>query len=96
MAGNMYEDPKIIGEKAMDLHRAILSLMEELEAIDYYNQRAEATTDPELKKVLEHNRDDEKEHASLLIEYIRRVDEKFAKELKEKLFTEKSLGELGD
>ena len=96
MAGNMYEDPKIIGEKAMDLHRALSSLMEELEAIDYYNQRAEATTDPELKKVLEHNRDDEKEHASLLIEYIRRVDEKFAKELKEKLFTEKSLGELCD
>jgi len=96
MAGNMYEDPKIIGEKAMDLHRAISSLMEELEAIDYYNQRAEATTDPELKKVLEHNRDDEKEHASLLVEYIRRVDGKFAKELKEKLFTEKSLGELGD
>lgn len=96
MAGSMYEDPKIIGDKAMDLHRAISSLMEELEAIDYYNQRANATKDPELKKVLEHNRDDEKEHAVLLIEYIRRVDERFAKELKEKLFTDKSLGELGD
>lgn len=92
MAGNMYEDPKVIGEKAMDLHRAIASLMEELEAIDYYNQRVFATKDPELKKVLVFNRDDEKEHASLLIEYIRRVDEPFAKELKEKLFTKKSLG----
>lgn len=96
MAGNLYEDPKEIGEKAMDLHRAIASLMEELEAIDYYNQRANATKDPELKLVLEHNRDDEKEHASLLLEYIRRVDEKFAKEMKEKLFTNESLGKLGD
>jgi hypothetical protein len=92
MAGNMYEDPKVIGEKAMDLHRAIASLMEELEAIDNYNQRVFATKDPLLKKVLVFNRDDEKEHASLLIEYIRRVDERFAKELKEKLFTRKSLG----
>ncbi|MGB9694868.1 MAG: ferritin [Caldisericaceae bacterium] len=96
MAGNMYEEPKVIGEKALDLHRAISSLMEELEAVDYYNQRANATKDPELKKVLEHNRDDEKEHASLLVEYIRRVDEKFGKELKEKLFTKESLGKLGD
>jgi hypothetical protein len=96
MAGNLYEDSKLVGKKAMDLHRAISSLTEEFEAIDYYNQRASVTKDPELKKVLEHNRDDEKEHASLLIEYIRRFDQRFAKELKEKLFTEKSLGKLGD
>jgi len=49
MAGNMYEDPKELGEKAMDFHRAIASLMEELEAIDYYNQRITATKDPDLK-----------------------------------------------
>ncbi|BAL81557.1 ferritin family protein [Caldisericum exile] len=95
MAGNMYEDPKVIGERAMDLHRAIASLMEELEAIDYYNQRVEATSDPELKKILIHNRDEEKEHAAMLIEYLRRVDPKFEHELKDYLFTTKDFGEMG-
>ncbi len=95
MAGNMYEDPKLIGDKAMDLHRAISSLVEELEAIDYYNQRVNTTSDQNLKKILTHNRDEEKEHAAMLIEYLRRIDQKFEKELKDYLFTEKDFGQMG-
>ncbi|MCD6427310.1 MAG: ferritin [Caldisericaceae bacterium] len=92
MAGNLYE--KELSEEAMDLHRAISSLIEELEAVDYYNQRAEITKDEELKKIMEHNRDEEKEHAAMLIEYLRRKDLTFEKELKEFLFTEGSITEL--
>ncbi|MEX2165035.1 MAG: ferritin-like domain-containing protein [Sulfuricaulis sp.] len=73
-----------------DMHRAIVSLMEELEAIDWYNQRAGACKDPALQAILEHNRDEEKEHASMVLEWIRRKDPVFSKELKDYLFTEKS------
>ena len=79
----------------MDFHRAIASLMEELEAIDYYNQRITATKDPDLKTLLIHNRDEEKEHAAMLIEYLRRVDPIFEKEFKEVLFSEKRFEEMG-
>ena len=72
------------------MHRAIKSLMEELEAVDFYNQRVDACSDPELKIILAHNRDEEKEHASMLLEWIRRKDKTFEKELKDYLFTEKS------
>jgi hypothetical protein len=71
------------------MHRALVSLQEELEAIDRYNQRAAVCKDRELKAIIEHNRDDEKEHASMLMEWIRRADGRFAKELKIYLFTKK-------
>ena len=70
-----------------DMHRAIVSLMEELEAVDWYNQRADACKDMELKAILTHNRDEEKERASMVLEWIRRNDSKFSSELKEYLFT---------
>lgn len=70
----------------MDMHRAITSLMEELEAIDWYNQRVDAATDPELKRILKHNRDEEKEHAAMVLEWIRRRDSKMNEELREALF----------
>ncbi len=73
---------------ARDMHRAIVSLMEELEAIDSYNQRASLCKDTELKSILTHNRDEEKEHAAMLLEWIRRNDLKFSKQLKDYLFTE--------
>jgi len=73
------------------MHRAILSLMEELEAVDWYNQRAEACPDPELKAILVHNRDEEKEHAAMTLEWIRRNDPVFDKELRDYLFTEKPI-----
>jgi ferritin-like protein len=74
-----------------DMHRAIVSLMEELEAVDWYNQRADACQDGELKAILEHNRDEEKEHASMLVEWIRRKDPWFSTQLKDSLFTVKSI-----
>ncbi|MEZ5444973.1 MAG: ferritin-like domain-containing protein [Gammaproteobacteria bacterium] len=80
-----------LSDEVRDMHRAIVSLMEELEAVDWYNQRAYACKDPVLKKVLEHNRDEEKEHAAMVLEWIRRNDERFSDELKDYLFTTKSL-----
>ncbi len=75
-----------LSEKTKDMHRAITSLMEELEAVDWYNQRAEACTDPDLKAILEHNRDEEKEHAAMVLEWIRRQDPKMDHELRDNLF----------
>jgi hypothetical protein len=71
-----------------DLHRGIVSLMEELEAIDWYQQRVDAAEDAELREVLGHNRDEEKEHAAMLLEWIRRRDPEFDTRLREHLFTE--------
>ena len=74
------------------MHRAITFLMEELEAVDWYNQRVEACKDKELKAILEHNRDEEKEHAAMDLEWIRRRDSVLDKELKDYLFTDKKIG----
>ena len=65
--------------------------MEELEAVDWYNQRVDACKDPELKEILEHNRDEEKEHAAMVLEWIRRRDSVLDKELKDYLFTDKKI-----
>jgi hypothetical protein len=73
MASDTYHEPlELIPEPTKDLHRAISSLMEELEAVDWYQQRAGATQDPDLRAVLEHNRDEETEHAMMVLEWIRR------------------------
>ena len=74
--------------RSRDYHRAIVSIIEELEAIDWYHQRVTATTDAELRAILEHNRDEEKEHAAMLLEYLRRRDTALSKELEEYLFSE--------
>lgn len=74
-----------------DMHRAITSLMEELEAIDWYNQRVDACKDSDLKAILIHNRDEEKEHAAMLLEWIRRKDQTFDKKLKDYLYSEKPI-----
>ena len=90
----LHEDPRDLSDATRNMHRAIVSLMEELEAVDWYNQRADACTDPELKAVLEHNRDEEKEHAAMMLEWIRRKDPTFSKYLKEFLFTEDPLVDM--
>lgn len=88
MTSEVYHEPvEELSEEVRDMHRAIVSLMEELEAVDWYNQRAAACKDPELKAILEHNRDEEKEHAAMTLEWIRRHDAKFHQELGERLFT---------
>jgi hypothetical protein len=85
-----YHEPvEELSDETRDMHRAIVSLMEELEAIDWYNQRANACKDPDLKAILAHNRDEEKEHAAMVLEWIRRHDRQLSKELKEFLFTDK-------
>lgn len=92
MAHEGYHEPvEELSEKTKDMHRAILSLMEELEAVDWYNQRADACKDQALKAVLIHNRDEEKEHAAMILEWIRRQDPSFDKELKDYLFSDKPL-----
>ena len=80
-----------LSKETLFLHYAITSLMEELEAVDWYNQRVDACKDKVLKAILAHNRDEEKEHASMVLEWIRRNDPSFDKELKDYLFTTKPL-----
>jgi len=87
-----YHEPvEELSAETRDMHRAIVSLMEELEAVDWYNQRADACKDTALKAILEHNRDEEKEHAAMVLEWIRRQDPSFSGELKDYLFTEKPI-----
>lgn len=73
--------------QTIEFHRAIVSLMEELEAVDWYNQRFDACTDAQLKAILKHNRDEEIEHASMALEWIRRNFPKFDEALRTYLFT---------
>ncbi len=80
-----------LSDETRDMHRAITSLMEELEAVDWYNQRVDACKDEDLKAILAHNRDEEKEHAAMVLEWIRRQDALFDKELKDYLFTERNI-----
>lgn len=92
MASVGYHEPfEALSAETRDMHRAIVSLMEELEAVDWYNQRAEACHDEALKGILQHNRDEEKEHASMLLEWIRRRDGKFAGHLRDFLFTDQPI-----
>jgi hypothetical protein len=72
--------------RTRDFHRAVVSVVEELQAIDWYAQRVDATGDPELRAILQHNADEEKEHASMLLEWIRRQDPVFEAHLRTYLF----------
>src|SRR5713101_6760428 len=90
----LHEDPNKLGPEVIDQHRAIVSLMEELEAVDWYNQRAKATSNAELRAIMEHNRDDEKEHASMVLEWLRRSDPVLMQHFKTYLFTEGSITEI--
>ena len=92
MSNEGYHEPtEEMSDEARDLHRAIVSLMEELEAVDWYNQRMDVTKDDELRAVLKHNRDEEMEHAAMVLELIRRRVPEFDKELRDWLFTDKPL-----
>ena len=92
MAHDGYHEPvDTISPSTRDRHRAIQSLMEELEAVDWYNQRVDACSDPELRAILAHNRDEEKEHAAMVLEWIRRKDPHFDHQLKDYLFTDKPI-----
>jgi ferritin-like protein len=87
MAHEGYHEPvDKLSPQTMDFHRAVVSLIEELEAVDWYNQRVDACTDPELRAILAHNRDEEIEHAAMTLEWIRRRNAVFDRELREALF----------
>ena len=90
----LHENAETLGADVIDTHRAIVSLMEELEAVDWYNQRAKATSNPELRAILEHNRDEEKEHAAMALEWLRRSDPKLSQHLKTFLFTDGPISEI--
>src|SRR5262245_27607402 len=83
----LHEAASDLSAKALDDHRAYRSLMEELEAVDWYAQRVEAASDEQLAAVLAHNRDEEKEHAAMVLEWLRRSDPTLDRHLRRYLFT---------
>jgi ferritin-like protein len=86
-SATLHEPAEKLKTQTIDFHRAMVSLMEELEAIDWYRQRSEACMDSQLRAILEHNMNEEIEHASMALEWIRRNVPKFDEALKTYLFT---------
>ena len=93
---SLHESAEQLRPETIDRHRAVASLMEELEAVDWYDQRIDAATDNELKEILAHNRDEEKEHAAMVLEWLRRHDPKLNEHLRTYLFTDKRLLDIED
>ena len=87
----LHESASKLKPETIDRHRAVASIMEELEAVDWYDQRIDAAGDAELRQLLAHNRDEEKEHASMMLEWLRRHDPKLDAHLRTYLFTDKNL-----
>ena len=85
---SLHEAAEKLSPATIDRHRATVSLMEELEAVDWYDQRIDATTDEALKEILRHNRDEEKEHAAMVLEWLRRHDAVLDEQLRHYLFKE--------
>jgi ferritin-like protein len=97
MASNSesYHEPfELLSDETRDMHRALVSVMEELEAIDWYQQRAEACSDDELKEILLHNKNEEMEHAMMGIEWIRRHSSDFDEKMKTYLFTSSPITQI--
>lgn len=91
MAGSsasFHEDTDNLNPETRERHRAIVSVMEEMEAVDWYDQRVDATADDELRAILAHNRDEEKEHAAMTLEWLRRHDPVWDEQLRTYLFTD--------
>ncbi|MDY7103567.1 MAG: ferritin-like domain-containing protein [Actinomycetota bacterium] len=87
-SAELHESPDELSPETIDRHRAIVSFQEEAEAADWYDQRVDATKDAELAAILAHNRDEEKEHAAMLLEWIRRHDAVWDDQLRTYLFTD--------
>src|SRR5581483_8010169 len=90
----LHESADVLGVDVIDRHRAIVSIGEELEAVDWYDQRAAATPDASLRAVLEHNRDEEKEHAMMTLEWLRRRDTVLDRHMRTYLFTDAPITEI--
>ena len=86
-SATLHEPVEKLKPETPDIHRAVVSLMEELEAIDWYRQRADACGDEQLRAILEHNLNEEIEHASMVLEWLRRHVPKIDAALKTYLFT---------
>jgi ferritin-like protein len=93
-SAELHEPAEKLGPATIDRHRAIVSLMEELEAVDWYDQRVAASDDDELRAVLAHNRDEEKEHAAMTLEWLRRQDPALDQVLRQYLFTSDPITEI--
>lgn len=92
-----YHEPvELLQQATIERHRATVSLQEELEAVDWYDQRVDATEDPSLAALLAHNRDEEKEHAAMNLEWLRRHDPGFDQQLRTYLFTDLPVTEVED
>ena len=89
-----HEDYGKMSEATLNFSRALKSLQEELEAVDWYNQRVEVTKDDQLRRILAHNRDEEIEHAMMALEYLRRINPVFDKHMRTYLFTEGDILEI--
>ncbi len=95
MSSEGYHEPiELLSEETKNKHRAIVSLIEELEAVDWYQQRAEACPDASLKAVLQHHRDEEIEHAMMNLEWLRRHDEVVDRNARRYLFTDLPITEI--
>ncbi len=90
-SAGLHEPEDQMSAEVIDQHRALTSLQEELEAVDWYNQRVSATNNPELTAILAHNRDEEKEHAAMVLEWLRRQDPVLDQHLRTYLFTSESI-----
>jgi ferritin-like protein len=90
----LHEPTDLVDEATKDRHRAIVSIQEEFEAVDWYDQRVSATENPELAAVLAHNRDEEKEHAAMTLEWLRRNDPVLDGHLRTYLFTTEPVTEV--
>ena len=90
-SASLHESASQLKPETVDRHRAVVSIMEELEAVDWYDQRIDAAQDAELRELLAHNRDEEKEHAAMMLEWLRRHDAKLDEHLRTYLFTDKRL-----
>lgn len=93
---NLHAPRERLSKKTLSMHHAIVSLMEELEAADWYQQRADDCEDATLKAILLHNMREEIEHAAMVLEWLRRNSDDFDKELKEYLFTEGDIAAIED
>jgi len=90
----LHEPQDLVQPETIDRHRAIVSIREELEAVDWYDQRVDATADLELAAVLAHNRDEEKEHAAMTLEWLRRHDPVLDGHMRTYLFTTAPVTEI--
>ena len=91
---NYHESPEILSKETKDYIRALNSLKEEIEAIDWYQQRMDASTDKQLQKILKHNRNEEMEHACMVLEWLRRNMDGWEEHLRTYLFTEKDITKI--